>query len=216
MALPSSGQISFNDVRFEFSQSQAPKYNMGDWTSGAWLSQSFATNRFAPVNLMSSGSGTYTRYTSSASGNKFNPYLNNSMSAWYGYNHTSAMDDSGASSGEYLYIHTGFNHCYPSSMIPVDIGTTNGTVYISISGSADYLYENVYVYYGKPWKDNGEDPNIGAAGPARLITASGHFFYPYTGDIDLEFNWDYRYTASMGQYIYFVIYGDYCFNNSAL
>jgi hypothetical protein len=96
-------------------------------------------------------------------------------------------------------------------MIPVDIGTTNVIFYISISGSADYLYENVYIYYGKPWENNGTISTT-----ARLITASGHFFPPYTGDIDLEFNWDYRYTASMGQYIYFVIYGDYCFDNSNL
>jgi len=91
-------------------------------------------------------------------------------------------------------------------MIPVDIGTTNGTVYISISGSADYLYENVVVYYGKPWESNGT-----GSGNWQLITASGHFYPPYTGDINLEFDWNYKYTASLGQYIYFVIYGDYCF-----
>jgi hypothetical protein len=201
MSLPSSGQISFNDVRVEFSQSLAPNYNMSDWTAGAWVSESFATNIFAPVNLISSGSRFHT-------GSRFNPYLNNSMSAWYGYNHTSSMDDGGAFSGDYLYTHTGLQHCYPSSMIPVDIGTTNGTVYISISGSADYLYENVYVYYGKPWESNGT-----GSGKWQFITASGHFFPPYTGDINLEFDWNYKYTASLGQYIYFVIYGDYCFSS---
>ncbi len=213
MALPSSGQISFNNTRVEFSQSVAPIYTMSDWTSGAWASQSYLgntiiTNRYAPVNLMSSSSRFYTE-------SRFNPYLNNSMSLWYGYNHTIPMDDGGGFSGDYLYTHTGFQHCYPSSMIPVDVGTTNGTVYISISGSADYIFENVYVYYGKPWTDSGEVPDGEAAGAARLITASGHFFPPYTGDINLEFNWDYRYTASMGQYIYFIIYGDYCYDNSA-
>lgn len=198
MALPSSGQISFNDVRVEFSQSAAPKYNMSDWTAGAWLSGSFATNRFAPVNLLSSGSIFTTE-------SKFNPYLNNSMSVWYGYNHFVTMSDNAAFFGNYLYTHTGNNHCYPSSMIPVDVGTTNKIVYITISGSAQAIFENVYVYYGKPWTFNGTGSDR-----AQLITASGHYFPPYTGDINLEFGWDYRYTASLGQYIYFVIYGDYC------
>jgi hypothetical protein len=204
MPLPSSGQISFNDVRVETSQSLAPKYNMADWTSGAWLSQSFATNRFAPINLISSGSGTYKRYTS-ASLSRFDPYLNNSMSAWYGYDHFLSMSNDGGFSGDYLYTHTGLQHCYPSSMIPVNVGTTNGIVYISISGSADFLFENVVVYYGKPWESNGT-----GSGNWQFITASGHFYPPYTGDIDIEFNWDYKYTASLGQNIYFVIYGDYC------
>ena len=206
MALPSSGQISFNDVRVETSQSLAPKYNMADWTAGAWLSESFATNRFAPINLVSSGSGTYVRYTS-ASLSRFNPYLNNSMSAWYEYKHFATMSEDSFYSGDYLYTHTLTNHCYPSSMIPVDVGTTNKIVYITISGSADGLYENVYVYYGKPWESNGT-----GSGNWQFITASGHFFTPYTGDINMEFGWDYKYTASLGQNIYFVIYGDYCFN----
>ena len=206
MALPSSGQISFNDVRVEISQSLAPKYNMADWTAGAWLSESFATNRFAPINLVSSGSGTYVRYTS-ASLSRFHPYLNNSMSAWYEYKHFATMSEDSFYSGDYLYTHTLTNHCYPSSMIPVDVGTTNKIVYITISGSADTLYENVYVYYGKPWESNGT-----GSGNWQFITASGHFFTPYTGDINMEFGWDYKYTASLGQNIYFVIYGDYCFN----
>jgi hypothetical protein len=200
MPLPSSGQISFDNVRVETSQSLAPKYNMADWTAGAWLSQSFATNRFAPINLVSSGSRFYTA-------SRFNPYLDNDLSAWYGYNHFLSMSDDGAFSGDYLYTHTGLNHCYPSSMIPVNVGTTNGTVYINISGSADFLFENVFVYYGKPWESNGT-----GSGNWQFITASGHFFPPYTGDINIEFNWNYKYTASLGQNIYFVIYGDYCFS----
>lgn len=198
MALPSSGQISFNNARVEFSQSAAPKYTMSDWTAGTWLSQSFATNRYAPVNIRSSGS----RFTSAS---RFNPYLNNDLSSWYGYNHFATMSEDPFYGGDYLYVHTGLNHCYPSSMIPVDIGTTNKIVYITISGSADAFFENVYVYYGKPWSFNGTGSDT-----RQLITASGHYFSPYTGDINLEFAWDYRYTASLGQYIYFVIYGDYC------
>lgn len=198
MALPSSGQISFDNARVEFSQSAAPKYTMSDWTAGSWLSQSFSTNKYAPVNLRSSGS----RFNSAS---RFNPYSDNDLSSWYGYNHFATMSEDPFFGGDYLYLHTGLNHCYPSSMIPVDIGTTNKIVYITISGSADAFYENVYVYYGKPWTFNGTGSD-----PHQLITASGHYFPPYTGDINLEFAWDYRYTASLGQYIYFVIYGDYC------
>lgn len=198
MALPSSGQISFDNARVEFSQSAAPKYTMSDWTAGSWLSQSFSTNKYAPVNLRSSGS----RFNSAS---RFNPYSDNDLSSWYGYNHFATMSEDPLFGGDYLYLHTGLNHCYPSSMIPVDIGTTNKIVYITISGSADAFYENVYVYYGKPWTFNGTGSDT-----HQLITASGHYFSPYTGDVNLEFAWDYRYTASLGQYIYFVIYGDYC------
>ena len=129
------------------------------------------------------------------------------MSAWYSYDHLASMDDGGGFSGDYLYIHTGDNYCSPSSMIPVNIGTENRIVYISISGSADFYAENVYVYYGKPWESNGTD-----SGNWQFITASGHYFPPYTGDINMEFSWNYKYTASLGQNIYFVIYGDYCYN----
>lgn len=201
MSLPSSGQISFNDARVEFSQSLAPKYNMSDWTAGAWLSESFATNRYAPVNIRSSGS-------IFATSSRFNPYSNNDLSSWYGYNHFATMSEDAFYTGDYLYTHTLNNHCYPSSMIPVDIGTTNKIVYITISGSADFYYENVYVVYGKPWESNGT-----GSGNYQFITASGHFFPPYTGDINMEFSWNYKYTASLGQYIYFVIYGDYCGGN---
>jgi len=198
MALPSSGQISFNDVRIETSQSIAPNYNIGDWTAGAWLSGSFAFNRFAPINLISSAS----RFTTSS---RFDSYSNNDLSSWYGYNHFATMSEDAFYSGDYLYTHTGLNHCYPSSMIPVDVGTSNKVVYITISGSADAFYENVLVVYGKPWESNGT-----GSGNWQLVTASGHFYPPYTGNINMEFSWDYKYTASLGQYIYFVIYGDYC------
>lgn len=199
MALPSSGQISFNDVRVEMSQSAAPKYTMSDWTAGLWLSgSSFGTNIYAPINIRSSGS----LFSTSS---RYNPYLNSSMSMWYGYDQAVTMSEYQLLSGDYLYTHTLTNHCYPASMIPVDVGTTNGILYFQISGSADADYENVYVYYGKPWDSNGT-----GSGTWQFITASGHYFPPYTGDINLEFFWDYRYTASLGTYVYFVIYGDYC------
>lgn len=200
MALPSSGQISFDNVRVEVSQSQAPKYTMSDWTAGAWLSASFSTNKYAPINIRSSGS----RFNTAS---RFNPYSDNDLSSWYSYSHFVTMSEDAISTGDYLYVHTGTNHCFPSSMIPVDVGTTNKILYFSISGSADALYENVLVFYGKPWTFNGTGSDRG-----QLITASGHFYPPYTGDINMEFSFDYRYTASLGQYIYFVIYGDYCGN----
>jgi hypothetical protein len=202
MALPSSGQISFNDVRVEVSQSSAPKYTMSDWTAGSWLSGSFSTNLYSPINIVSSGS----RFNTAS---RFNPYLDNDLSSWYGYRHFATMSEGFGSSGDYLYTHAGLNHCYPSSMIPVDVGTTNRILYITVSGSADYFYENVYVFYGKPWSFNGTGSDR-----YQLITSSGHFFPPYTGNTNLEFFWDYRYTASLGQYIYFVIYGDYCGGNA--
>lgn len=201
MALPSSGQISFNDARVEFSQSLAPNYTISDWTSGMYISGSgYGTNTYSPVNLVSAESVIPVSTVS-----KFAPYLNNSMSVWYSYDHFTTMSNDWATTGKDLYTHTGLNHCFPSSFIPVHLGNTNKIVYITISGSADYFYENVYAIYGKPWESNGT-----GSGVWQLITASGHFYSPYTGDVNLEFEWNYKYTASLGEYMYFVIYGDYC------
>jgi len=208
MALPGSGQISFDNVRVEFSQSLAPKYTMSDWTAGAWASQSFGfsdviTNRYSPVNLTPWDS----RFPFNTA-SRFDPYLNNDVSFWYDYNHTTASIDDWSGGGD-LYTHTGQNYCYPSTMFPVTVGTSSGVLYIEISGSADYYIENVYAFYGKPWGNNGI-----TSGSYQLITASGHDFFPYTGDVNLAFEWDYNYSASLGDTIYFVIYGDYCTPNN--
>lgn len=206
MPLPSSGQISFSASRSEFSQSLAPKYTMTDWTSGMYISgSSYASNLYSPVNLISAESVIPVTVSTES---RFSPYLNNSMSVWYDYDHFATMSNEWATTGKDLYTHTGIGHCYPSSMIPVHLGTTNKVVYITISGSADYVYENVYAIYGKPWESNGT-----GSGNWQLITASGHFYPPYNGNVNLEFEWNYAYTASLGEHIYFVIYGDYCPTN---
>lgn len=211
MSLPLTGQVSFNDVRVEFSQSISPNYAMSDWVAGAWLSQSISltgttvSNVYSPVNLQYlqnfgvSGVNTASR---------LDPYLNNSMSIWYGYNHSESMSDQVLVSGDYIYSHVSNNHCTPSTMIPVNVGTQDRILFITISGSAENFSEDLYVFYGKPWESNGT-----GSGTYQLITASGHSFSPYTGDINLDFSWDYRYTASLGQYVYFVLYGNYCVSN---
>jgi len=207
MALPSSGQISFDNVRVETSQSLAPKYAMSDWTAGGWnsgsnsLNNTILSNTYSPINL---------RYLQNfgpsgvSTASRLDPYLNNSMSVWYGYNHSESMSDQ-IGYGEYIYSHVSNEYCTPSTMIPVNVGTQNRILFISISGSAENYSEDLYVYYGKPWESNGT-----GSGNWQFITASGHSFSPYTGDINIEFGWDYRYTASLGQYIYFVLYGNYC------
>lgn len=187
------------------SQSQAIKYQFSNWTAGAWNSQSFAgsdtiSNKYTPINLYATVSNPKPFTTAS----KFNPYLNMSMSRWFGYNTFTPAPVDGTELD--LYTHTFYNHCFPSSMLSFDLGITSRPVYITISGFPEYYAENVYVYYGKPWVNNGID----STGSALLITASGNYYPPYTGEINMTFRYDYAYTASMGSFIYVVIQGDYC------
>jgi hypothetical protein len=210
MPLPGSSAfpLSASMVRTEMSQSQAINYQYSNWTGGSWNSGSFAgsdiiSNKYTPVNLYSTLSNPKPFTCSS----RFDPYLNMSMSKWYGYNTFTPAPVDGTELD--LYTHTLYNHCYPSSMLSFNLDITSRPVYITISGVADSYAENVYVYYGKPWLNNG----VGSTGSAVLITASGHFYPPYTGDINMTFRYDYVYTASMGSFIYVVIEGKYCESN---
>lgn len=207
MPLPgtSAFPLSASMVRTEMSQSLAVNYTFSDWSSGTYASASssgydYITNQYTPINVYATPSNPKPFTTSS----RFNPYLNMSMSKWYGYNTFTPAPTDGTLLD--LYTHTSNIHCYPSSMLSFNLDITSRPVYITISGSADYQYENVYVYYGKPWMNNG----TGFTGSAVLITASGHDYAPYNGNINMTFRYDYAYTASMGTFIYVLIKGRYC------
>ena len=85
MALPSSGQIAFSDVRTETSQSSMTSYAFGGWVQGAKNYNQATNQSYAPINVLSSGS----RFSSAATYSA--PY---EMSDWYSYNHTANISSS--------------------------------------------------------------------------------------------------------------------------
>lgn len=182
MALPSSGQITFNNVRTEMSQSIKTNYEFSAW---AWGNNSYgwSAGTYAPINVLSSGS----RFTEA------NPlsYQNFSMSAWYNYNHTLSLPTNVTGT---LYQHAdATQYCYPSTMLIVDVGVSNTEYTINISGSTSYG-EVIEVYYGKPWS------NSGAAGTGSAVFITSSFG-------NMSFNYAYSYNSSLGQYLYFVMLG---------
>ena len=181
MSLPSSGVISFSDVRTEMSQSALTNYAIGYWVRGNNVSWN-TSPVYAPINVLSSGS----RFSES---NRLTS-TNLSMSAWYGYNHTASIATEVTGT---LYAHLS-GSCYVSTMLPIDVGTTSTTYSLNISGS-DTLGGYIDVYYGKPWK------NDGSAGTSSISTfITGGLYSGY-----LSFNYNYTYDSSKGQYIYFIL-----------
>lgn len=247
MALTGSGQISFNDVRIEMSQSAKTDYAIGGW---AWGYNNFwEGGNYAPINVLSTGSCTSysvylgfggptersytyidcsgnlvyeavyngdTDYFTALSGSITSPpplaititdlgsvprfsesnqliLSNLSMSAWYSYDHTLSIDTSVTGS---LYQHADVGSgCYPSTMLIMDVGTTDTTYVINISGSGVGAGELIYVYYGKPWN------NTGASGTGSIT------FITRSYDNPMSFNYDYTYNADSGSNLYFVMIG---------
>jgi len=204
MPLPANGQISFDDVRVEMSQSLLPStfsdgYSTAKWTSGNWEFDGVPT--YSPINLLSSGS------IFSESNSLY--FQDLSMSAWYGYSHTAYV---GLNTTTSLYPHfAGFiGITYASSMTVIDLGVSNATYNINISGSSSGNGGNGYwvMYYGKPWSNNGTtnaDLFTGVV-PYNSATAtpiaSGSLQYSYNDTI----TYNYTYDSNKGQYLYAVLY----------
>jgi hypothetical protein len=202
MPLPSSGQISFDNVRTEVSQSAMTDYKFSGWASGRWSGKSASGSIFAPINVLSSGSrfSVTNRLISS----------NLSMSAWYSYNHTASIS---ASVTGTLYSHANpysFSRSLNDtrandetfvgvrSMLPINLGTTNATYSINVSGSPSAsTLENIEFWYGTPWDKAGR----GGAGfwPGTSITGAQQL----NGVFSFQYN--YTYNASSGSTIYAVI-----------
>jgi hypothetical protein len=188
MSLPGSGQISFDDVRVEMSQSLLSNYSIREWAGGRNSSNvGVGTLSFSPINILSSGS----RFSESSRMSN----TNLSPSAWYGYDHTLNIPLNVTGT---LYTHMepvsgdGQYSIYNTSVLIVDIGTTSATMSINISGSADYAEETLTVFYGKPWTNTGTgSPNTSLI----LQTTIGN--YPGT--------FNYTYDSAKGQYLYFVL-----------
>lgn len=205
MSLPSSGLIDFSDVRVETSQSAFTSYAFSGWAGGrnSGCVGAGPNTTYSPVNLVSSGS----RYTVDG---VYGVAI--SMSQWYSYNHAAAI--STAVTGN-LYLHVApyiytFG-CHVSSMIPVDVGTSNTTLSLNISGSA--LYDDGsagcwMIFYGKPWQVNGDASNA--------LSNCGGFVYSSGAELiasgsisgsstNRTITYNYNYDINKGQYIYYVI-----------
>jgi len=202
MGLPSSGQMSFNDVRIEMSQSSAPNYSFIEWASGNYASGGVSNSNYninTPINVLS---GTNTFFVG-------NVYSGVSMSQWYSYNSTASFSTGVTAS----LIRPVADYCYPSSMVVFDAGTSNATYTINLSGSTgpdigSNLGPGLVVYYGKPWSVDGK-----TTGSATVITGSGIAGGGYITDIveaNMSFNYNYTYDANKGRYLYFVYYTSNC------
>ena len=205
MPLPGSGQISFDDVRVEMSQSLLPStytstgYSTEYWTSGNYFYDGQPVH--APINLLSSGS-----IFSESSPLYFS---NLSLSAWYGYNHSAYV---GLNTTTSLYPHfAGYiGITLASSMTVIDLGTSNATYSINISGSSSGNGGGGYwvMYYGKPWSNNGDSGTTLFTGavPYNSATAtpiaSGSLASGYNDNI----TYNYTYDSNKGQYLYAVLY----------
>lgn len=187
MALPSSGQIAFSDVRTETSQSAFINYAFRSWVQGknaASAGTYWLTGSYSPINILSSGS----RFSSTSIISA--PF---SFDAWHGYNHTANISSSVTGT---LYNHWDEIEGYYASMILVNAGTSNTTWSINISGSTSGYGDKVYVYYGRPWT------NSGAAGTGSATFITGGLTNP-----NMSFNYNYTYDSGKGQYLYFVLLG---------
>jgi hypothetical protein len=205
MALPASGQITFNDVRTETSQSSLSPYNFYSWAGGEYSYFGYTPSTFAPINVLSSGS----RFSTSTA---MNTPL--SMSQWYSYDHSTYIGTGVTAS---LFLHSNYN-CYPSSMVIIDIGTSNATYSINISGSAldSYGYGCWYLIYGKPWKVDGNATGSSTLPGGCSAYIPNSVVLIDSGSAQVGYNktitYNYTYNSASGSKLYFVAYGDLCYS----
>jgi hypothetical protein len=188
MALPSSGQISFNDVRTEMEQTSKNDYRIDRWAVGYGI-YGTVSNVYTPINVHTGNTGNYTTSPN-----------NIDLNTWHGYDRTLNYPVEDINK-PLSFSTTPGALCYPSSMLIYDLGTSNQSVDIVISGSiSDFsLVDYITVYYGKPWQSN-----TNGTGSAQII-------YNNTGDfpsgLNTTINYNYVYDSVVGQYVYVVIYG---------
>lgn len=210
MALPSSGQISLNDFRTEFGQTGVAPYSF-DYASTGWSPPDSPGQFYAPVNVGVGNDGKF--YTTDTA--MYNDHFTN----WYGYNHN-AFNPVGSTPQPLFLNVLPYSHCNNSSMIIFSMGTSDKTVNIRISGSANNLtyglIESVWIYYGKPWSSVGWDrPHYDPAFPwgAEVIYSASYYGTPggdwFTNGFDVNFNYNYVYNSASGSKLYAVVYS-YC------
>ena len=182
MALPASGQISFDDVRIEMSQSAFASYDMPSFANGLYGS-------YTPINVHSSNAGNYSTGSSDIA-----------ISDFYGYD-LSLTYPTGSTRQDLFFNIEPSSLCNPSAMIVFNAGTTNRTLELEFSGSADdfTLVDTAVIYYGKPWKNDGS----GIPTNASVIMTDNTLI----SGMNYSSSYSYVYNADSGSNIYFVIYG---------
>ena len=182
MALPASGQISFDDVRIEMSQSAFASYDMPSFSIGYGAV-------YTPINVNSGNTGKYT------TGN-----TNIAISDFYGYDMTLTYP-TGSTRQDLFFNVEPAGLCQPSAMVVFNAGTTNANLQLEFSGSAsDFtLVDSAVIYYGKPWKNDGS----GIPTNASVIMSDNTLI----SGMNYSSSYSYVYNADSGSNIYFVIYG---------
>jgi len=182
MALPASGQISFDDVRIEMSQSAHASYDMPSFSIGY-------NALYTPINVNSGNTGKYT------TGN-----TNIAISDFYGYDMTLTYP-TGSTRQDLFFNVEPSGLCQPSAMVVFNAGTTNANLELEFSGSAsDFtLVDSAVIYYGKPWKNDGS----GIPTNASVIMSDNTLI----SGMNYSSSYSYVYNADSGSNIYFVIYG---------
>jgi len=182
MALTGSGQISFNDVRVEMSQSAHTSYGMPSFSIGY-------TGFYTPINVHSNNSGKYT------TGN-----TNIAISDFYGYDMTLTYP-TGSTKQDLFFNVEPSGLCNPSAMVVFNAGTANTDLELEFSGSvSDFsLVDTAVIYYGKPWKNDGS----GIPTNASVIMTDSTLI----SGMNYSSSYSYVYNADSGSNIYFVIYG---------
>lgn len=172
-----TGAISFNDIRAEMSQS-FNNYGFFEFANGCYLCDSVYT----PINVYSTQESVQSS-------------LN--MNSWKGYDRTLNYASDGTNRTLYSPVNSN-----GSSMILFDLGTTNKTWDITISGSAgDFsTVSALRVHYGKFWRQDGGS----GTGSASTIYEN---LSPYVSGINTTINYSYTYDSGKGQYLYIVAYG---------
>jgi hypothetical protein len=191
MPLPISGQISFNDMRVEMSQSVLTNYDFREWANGARGNTGVGTI-FAPVNVHTGNSNRNDQYNL----DRWHGY---SGSAHYGLGPTaetvtiSPINDY----GDYWYTNSG--------MILFDAGTGIGTIPVTVTVSTNnmetQLINKIEFFHGKPWADGGSDNS--AVWNADLFKTYAYTSYGST--FTDNFYYDHTYTAAKGRFVYVVL-----------
>jgi len=179
MSLPASGQISLNDIRTEMGQSTHSDYSTelsawGAWSGNGWF--------YTPVNIHDNNTSDYP-----------NTYPI-PFSDWYNYDNSLNYSPSDTFRDMYLN-YTGA--CYSSTMTVFDLGTSNGTYDITVSGSASDFTGIDYVrfFYGQPWNSSGT--TTGSYAPV-------HEIYVAQSAYNQTYSYSYTYDSGRGQKLYIV------------
>lgn len=179
MALPSTGTISASDFRTEMGQTGKTDYSIGAMATAPWSGNA---SYYTPINVHSTNN---TRYPIA------NPV---SFSDWYSYDNSLTYSPSDTFRDMTL---NWAGYCYASILTVYDLGTTNGTFDLTVSGSAADFSGIDYVrfFYGQPWN---------SAGTTTGSYAPVHEIYVNQSAYNQTYSYSYTYDSGRGQKLYCV------------